>query len=161
MRTFGKILFLHGLESKPGGSKALMLAAEGHKVLNPELPRHSFRESVEIAQDLIDRERPDVVVGSSRGGAVGVCLDLQGAKLVLVAPAWGFFGVPTEALNNMPQDTQILHSREDDVVPFRDSETLSQLFGGELIECGTCHRMSDPEAMSAIRSAVEGFLVEL
>ena len=48
---------------------------------------------LEIAQGLIDTENPGTVVGSSRGGAVAMALDLKGAELVLIAPAWRRFGV--------------------------------------------------------------------
>ena len=43
-----KILFLHGLESKPGGTKAKVLAEAGHEIFNPALPKDSFEESMEI-----------------------------------------------------------------------------------------------------------------
>ena len=37
-----KILFLHGWNSAPGGEKPTDLAARGHEVVNPELPREDF-----------------------------------------------------------------------------------------------------------------------
>ena len=65
-----KVLFLHGWTSVPGGVKPTYLAAHGHAVLNPALPDEDFAAAVRIAQDEFDRHQPDVVVGSSRGGAV-------------------------------------------------------------------------------------------
>ncbi len=144
------VLFLHGLESKPGGDKPDTLKKAGHTVLNPALPRGSFEESVGIAQDLVDTEAPDYIVGSSRGGAVAMALDKRGSRLVLIAPAWKAFGAPP----TIPADTVILHSPDDDVVPIEDSVELAELTGATLIECGECHRMSDTDALSVLTDFV-------
>ena len=55
-----------------------------HEVLNPALPDGDFDEAVRIAQAEFDRHRPDVVVGSSRGGAVAMNIDSQDTPLVLL-----------------------------------------------------------------------------
>ena len=67
-----KILFLHGWQSTPGGLKPTYLKDHGHEVLNPALPDDDFDAAVRIAQAEFDRHQPDVVVGSSRGGAVAM-----------------------------------------------------------------------------------------
>mgnify|MGYP003646977443 CR=1 FL=1 len=48
-----KILFLHGLESKPNGTKPRFLREKGFEVFNPHLPKSSFEESIKIAQDTV------------------------------------------------------------------------------------------------------------
>jgi hypothetical protein len=63
------ILFLHGWLSVPGGVKPTYLAQNGHEVINPALPDDDFDEAVRIAQAAFDQHQPEVVVGSSRGGA--------------------------------------------------------------------------------------------
>jgi len=83
-----KVLFLHGWTSVPGGVKPTYLGRHGHGVLNPALPDEDFAEAVRIAQEIHDRERADVVVGSSRGGAVAMNVDARDARLVLLCPAW-------------------------------------------------------------------------
>ena len=144
-----KILFLHGLESKPGGSKAQYLEGLGHTVFNPLLPRNNFEESVDIAQEYIDNESPEVIVGSSRGGAVAMSVNPHGARLVLIAPAWKRFDV----MPSVPSDTTILHCTSDDLVHYEDSEDL----GAEnLIPCGESHRMSDTDALEALGHAIGG-----
>ena len=82
-----KILFLRGWQSVPGGVKPSYLASHGHSVLNPALPDEDFEAAVRIAQAEYDRHRPDVVVGSSRGGAVAMNINSGDARLVLLCPA--------------------------------------------------------------------------
>jgi len=147
-----KVLFLHGMESKPGGAKAQHLEKAGHIVFNPALPKYSFEESVAIAQGVIDRELPDVIVGSSRGGAIAMCIDTNGAKLVLVAPAWSHFR--QTASTEITKDTMILHSRADATVKFEDSQHLVDTYGATLITVGDCHRMIDSDALEALAQAV-------
>ncbi len=55
------------------------------------------------------------------------------ARLVLLCPAWKKWGTA----RTVKQNTVILHSRADDVVPFADSEELAQRSGAVLIEVGT------------------------
>lgn len=147
-----KILFLHGWNSVPGGVKPTFLNSHGHDVLNPKLPDDDFAEAVRIAQAEFDTHRPQVVVGSSRGGAVAMTINCDDARLVLLCPAWKKYGTAKA----VKPDTVILHSRADDVVPFADSEELARNSGATLIEVGTDHRLADPEPLVAMRKACEG-----
>jgi fermentation-respiration switch protein FrsA (DUF1100 family) len=150
-----KILFLHGWQSVPGGVKPTFLAQHGHEVINPKLPDEDFEAAVRIAQAEYDRHRPDVVVGSSRGGGVAMNLDSGDTPLVLLCPAWKKYGTA----RTVKQSTTILHSRADDVVPFSDSEELvrnSGLPASVLIEVGNDHRLADPEPLKAMLAACEG-----
>src|SRR5436190_4432599 len=83
-----KVLFLHGWRSVPGGVKPTFLRQHGHDVLNPALPDEAFGEAVRLAQAEVDRHRPDVIVGSSRGGAVAMNLEAGAIPLLLLCPAW-------------------------------------------------------------------------
>ena len=145
-----KVLFLHGLESRPGGSKAIYLQDKGHEVLNPALPKSSFPESVEIAQREVDEEQPDVIVGSALGGAVAMAVNPRGARLVLVAPAWKNYGVTP----SVPADTIVLHSTADDIIPYEDSQQIKG--ASAVVPVGADHRMFDEEALVAIGRAVQG-----
>jgi hypothetical protein len=149
-----KILFLHGWTSTPGGRKPTFLKEHGHAVINPALPDDDFEEAVRIAQAEFDQHHPDVVVGSSRGGAVAVNIDSKDTPLVLLCPAWKKWGSATTVKPN----TVILHSRKDDVVPFEDSEELvanSSLPSDVLIEVGTDHRLAAPEPLEKMLEACE------
>jgi hypothetical protein len=148
------ILFLHGWQSVPGGVKPTFLAQHGHVVINPKLPDDDFQEAVRIAQAEFDSHLPDVVVGSSRGGAVAMNINSGTAKLVLLCPAWKKYGTAKV----VKPGTVILHSRADDVVPFADSEELvlkSGLPRSALIDVGTDHRLADPEPLQRMLAACE------
>ena len=155
-----KILFLHGWTSTPGGRKPTYLKDHGHTVLNPALPDEDFYESVRIAQEEYDAEQPNVVVGSSRGGAVAMNIESSDTPLVLLCPAWKRWGSAT----TVKSKTTILHSRQDDVVPFEDSEELvtnSGLPDEVLIEVGSDHRLADPQPLEAmLRAAIEACVPE-
>ena len=149
-----KILFLHGWQSVPGGVKPTFLAQRGHTLINPKLPDNDFEEAVKIAQTELDKHQPQVVVGSSRGGAVAMNINSGDAKLVLLCPAWKKHGTA----RTVKQNTTILHSRADDVVPFADSEELirkSRLPASVLVEVGSDHRLADPEPLAAMLRACE------
>ena len=149
-----KILFLHGWQSVPGGVKPTFLKESGHDVLNPKLPDDDFPAAVRLAQEVIEREHPDVIVGSSRGGAIAMSLNVVATPLVLLCPAWRKFGTA----RTVKTGTVILHSRADDVVPFSDSEELvekSCLPTRALIEVGRDHRLADPESLHAMLRACE------
>ena len=149
-----KILFLHGWQSTPGGLKPTCLKDHGHTVLNPALPEDDFDAAVRIAQAQYDEGKPDVVVGSSRGGAVAMNIDTGDTPIVLLCPAWKTWGTATKAKPN----TVILHSKADDVVPFSDSMELvgnSGLPRESLIPVGSEHRLADEKALGIMLSAVE------
>src|SRR5262249_17598745 len=111
-----------------------------------------FHEAVRIAQAEFDKHLPDVVVGSSRGGAVAMNIDGGDARLVLLCPAWKKHG----STRTVKHGTGILHSRADDGVPFGDSEELvrnSGLRASALIEVGDDHRLADPEPLETMLRA--------
>jgi hypothetical protein len=148
------VLFLHGWNSKPGGVKPSYLANHGHSVINPALPDEDFAESVRIAQAEIDQHHTDVVIGSSRGGAVAMNINTKGAALILLCPAWKKWGT---AMTVQP-GTIILHSEADDVVPLAHSRELvsrSALPATALVIVGNDHRLADPEPLAAMLAAVE------
>jgi alpha-beta hydrolase superfamily lysophospholipase len=149
-----KILFLHGWHSVPGGVKPSYLIEHGHTVINPALDDDDFDEAVRIAQAEYDRHRPDVIVGSSRGGAVAMNLDAGSTPLVLLCPAWKRWGTA----KSVRPGTVILHSEADDVVLIADSRDLvraSGLPGSTLIVVGNDHRLADPEPLKAMLDACE------
>ncbi len=149
-----KVLFLHGYGSDPDGVRPMYLDEHGYHVSHPALPDDDFAESVRIAQLAFGESVPDVIVGSSRGGAVAMNIDSRDVPLVLVAPAWKTWG---EAVDVKPR-TVILHSENDDVVPIEHSRELLQNSGlpdGRLVVVGQDHRMDDAGAFAAMVEAVQ------
>ena len=132
--------------------KPTYLKDAGHEVINPALDDDDFDLAVRTAQAEYDQHKPDVIVGSSRGGAVAMNVKSGDTPLVLLCPAWKNWGTAKKIKPN----TIILHSRQDDVIPFADSEELinnSGLPSDALIEVGNDHRLADPEPLEAMLKA--------
>jgi len=146
-----KILFLHGWHSVPGGVKPTYLKNHGHHVINPALDDDDFIAAVATAQAEFDQHQPQVVVGSSRGGAVAMNIHSGLAKLVLLCPAWKNWGTA----RTVKAGTVLLHSRADDVIPFADSEELATNSGAMLIEVGSDHRLADPDPLEMMLAMCE------
>lgn len=149
-----KILFLHGWTSKAGGVKPTYLAEHGHEVINMALDDDDFAAALATAQAEFDQHQPDVIVGSSRGGAVAMNVRARSTPLVLLCPAWKKWGT----VKTVKPGTVILHSRADDVIPFADSEELvrnSGLPASALVEVGNDHRLADPEPLAAMLKGCE------
>lgn len=144
-----KVLFLHGWHSVPGGVKPSYLKDHGHEVINPHLDDDEFEAAIRTAQAAYDQHLPEVIVGSSRGGAVALNIDSGETSLVLLCPAWKNWG----SVRKLKPNSLILHSRNDDVIPFADSEELvatSKLPPETLIEVGSDHRLADDESLSVM-----------
>lgn len=126
----------------------------GCEVVNPALDDDDFDVAVQTAQDVYRNSAPDVIAGSSRGGAVAMNIQSAETPLVLLCPAWKNWGTASTVKAN----TVILHSHQDDVIPFQDSERLiarSQLPREALIAVGSDHRLADPESLSVMTWACE------
>ena len=153
-----KILFLHGFGATPGGTKPTFLQANGFEVCNPLLPNDDFDACVRIAQAECERYQPDVIVGSSRGGAVAINIDSGQTPLVLLCPAWKRWGKVTTVKPN----TLILHAEADEVVPFVHSVELvrnSGLPDSALIRTGNEHRLIDPDSLDRLLKAIDKLVI--
>jgi alpha-beta hydrolase superfamily lysophospholipase len=150
-----KILYLHGWQSVPGGVKPTYLALQGHELLEPALPDEDFAAAVRIAEDWHQRHTPDVLVGSSRGGAVALNMHSGATPLVLLCPAWKRWGTRTA----VKLATLILHSPRDNVVPYADSLELLRNSGlpeTALVPTGSEHRLADPDSLQKLAAVVAG-----
>ena len=147
-----KILFLHGKEGTPEGTKPEFLKANGYRIIAPVLPKDNWGLSLQRAMDCFNNFKPDIVIGSSRGGAIAAAIPTGDVPKILIAPAYVKFGVTEPVVD---ETTTVLHCRNDELVPYEDSEKLAKTYQCELIACGVGHRMSDTEALSRLRLAVE------
>ncbi len=149
-----RVLFLHGFGSDPNGIRPTFLRDQGYQVAHPALNDFDFEQSIRVARQAFEEVRPQVVVGSSRGGAVAANIDTAEVPLVLIAPAWRKWGKAT----TVKADTIILHSEHDGVVPIEDSRELlsqSRLPEDRLVVVGENHRMVDRAAFQALVEAIE------
>lgn len=148
-----KVLFLHGFGATRGGLKPTYLIGRGLDVINPQLSNDDFDAAVVTAQSVFDSCRPDVVAGSSRGGAVAMNIDSDQVPLVLICPAWRHWG----AARVVHVNTTILHSRNDEVIPFEDSVELVRVSGlpeSALWIVGNDHRLVDEASLDAQYRAI-------
>jgi pimeloyl-ACP methyl ester carboxylesterase len=140
-----RVLFLHGLESGPGGTKARLLAAH-FDCTTPAMPTADFEACVALQAERLRRLQPDVVIGSSFGGAVAVALLQRGiwkGPTLLLAPAAAHYGLAAE----LPGDVRvrIVHATADIVVPVEESRALARSGSAgcvRLIEVDDDHRLS-------------------
>jgi hypothetical protein len=148
--TKGKVLFLHGLSSD-GGRKTAFMRSLGYAVTTPRLSDWSFHRAVVQAQAAYDQLQPDVVVGSSRGGAAAMNMDSGETPLILLAPAWKRWG----KVDRVKKRGFVIHSMHDDTVPYDDSVKLwVNSRGLELICAGADHRLNDAEAQQSLAFAL-------
>jgi hypothetical protein len=151
-----RVVYVHGLESGPSAGKAVRLREGGLDVLAPALDTSMERlargegaamlaESADRAVAAIEAHRPDVVVGSSFGGAVVHALLGSGrwaGPTVLLCPAWR--RVPGAPLLGPCRSLVVVHAPNDEVVPYADSVDLAAATGATLVTTGDDddHRLS-------------------
>lgn len=149
------VLFAHGKEGSITGTKATMIRNNFAEVKVPKLinsyKAEDFVKDWRMVEHIAAAGNIDVLVGSSRGGAI-IAQTRVNIRKVLIAPAWKKFGVTPYLTKN----DVILHSKQDDLVPYEDSVLLANLFGCTLIECGTSHRMSDKNTLEKIKNYIRG-----
>ena len=121
-----RVHFIHGLEGSPRGSKARLLARHFDAV-TPGMDTSDFEGCVaQHAALLAEGDGPDVLAGSSFGGAVAVALlqrcDWSGPTLLLAQAAL-LYGLPPELPPGVP--VWIAHGTRDDVVPPEHSRRLA------------------------------------
>lgn len=122
-----RVVFAHGQESTPWGSKIQQLAriaeALGFAVDSPDYQGMDEAQTrVDHLLSLAPTGAPLVLVGSSMGGYVSAmgCERLAPAALLLMAPALYLPGYPGEP-TGCPADTVVVHGWDDDIVPLESS----------------------------------------
>ena len=139
-----KILFLHGLESGPLGSKYQALKAIFNDVVAPDCSGILHEdERLKIICDAIDKTtEPYLVVGSSMGGLMAMLLQQyrpqRVAGIILCAPALNRPAAKQLTYLDLPPLTAI-HGEQDDLIP----HTVSQRFGNNLITVQDGHRLTN------------------
>jgi hypothetical protein len=139
-----RVQFIHGLEGSPQGSKAQFLAKH-FDALTPSMNTGDFDGCVALHERITGEFRPEVLVGSSFGGAVAVALLGKGSwrgPTLLLAPAQRHFGVAESLPQRVP--VIIAHGTRDDVVDIEGSRGLARSSSAEwaeLLEVDDDHRL--------------------
>jgi predicted esterase len=139
-----RVQFVHGLESGPGAAKAVYLA-RFFETETPAMDTTNFEGSVATQIARLADVAPDVLVGSSFGGAVALAMLQRGAfegPTLLLAPAHRHCRIE----ERIPEDRSVLivHGRADDVVSIDGSRALAKTGTRgrvELVEVDDGHRL--------------------
>ena len=119
-----RVLFIHGKESSPHGKKGQELA-QAFDYRGDQMDTDDFSGSVALQARAIAEFQPDVVVGSSYGGAV-LCELLQtghwSGPTLLLAPAARLYNPSARLPADVP--VVIVHGLRDEVVPIEHSRAL-------------------------------------
>ena len=169
------VVFSHGKESGPSGSKILALAkvAErlGAQVISVDYRidangTHHDQNAVGEAERRVDQllainppeHRQLVLVGSSMGGYVSTVasIRLPVDGLFLLAPAFYLPGYANQDLSPRAKKTMIIHGWSDGVVPVQNSIRFAQLHQCDLYLLNGDHRLND--ALPQIEPLFESFL---
>jgi predicted esterase len=135
-----RVIFAHGMESAPWGTKITALAEvaqqKGFDADSPDF-RHTmdFDERVRYLLDKYKGASFDklVLAGSSMGGYVAAhaCAGLRPVGLFLMAPALYFDGYEAEPAA-CPALSTVVHGWEDDVVPAERASRFAHPRGADL-----------------------------
>jgi hypothetical protein len=154
-----RVQFVHGLEGNPQGTKARLLA-EHFDALIPAMDTHDFEASVGTQAEAVRDFAPDVLVGSSFGGAVAVALLDRGiwrGPTLLLAQAAIRYDVNAKLPENVT--VWLVHGLRDELIDVEDSRRLAATGSPDrvrLIEVDDDHPLHDSVARGDLVDWVRG-----
>jgi surfactin synthase thioesterase subunit len=163
----GRVVFSHGKESGPWGSKITAMAAavrdlgaraESVDYRGIDDPAARVSRLIEFAGRL---EGPLVLVGSSMGGHVSAAAAglLKPQGLFLLAPAFYMPGYEQYTPQDVVCPTVIVHGWHDDIVPVDNSIRWAREHRSALHVLDSDHRLENQ--IEAICLLLRGFLLRL
>jgi pimeloyl-ACP methyl ester carboxylesterase len=167
LRSFGTVVFSHGKESGPWGSKITAMAAvvrdleaavESVDYRGLDDPADRVRKLVGIGAEL---RAPLVLVGSSMGGHVSAAAAsrLQPRGVFLLAPAFYMPGYEEYTPQDVACPTAIVHGWHDVIVPVENSIRWAREHQAALHLLNSDHRLEDQ--IAAICVLLREFLTAL
>ncbi|NQU63193.1 MAG: alpha/beta fold hydrolase [SAR324 cluster bacterium] len=131
----GKLVFLHGMESSPQGTKSRFIKKHYPDCLIPGLPA-DIHQRMSIIEALV--KKPVRIVGSSLGGLSALLYAARFRErvkgMILIAPAVGFFDETIFDVKNnglirrtyIPEGIPctVIIGKRDDVIPQADIEAM-------------------------------------
>ena len=165
--SFGTVVFSHGKESGPWGSKITAMATvvrdRGAAVESVDYrglddPADRVRKLIEVGLRLTG---PLVLVGSSMGGHVSAAAasQLQPRGLFLLAPAFYMAGYEEYTPQDVSCPTAIVHGWHDDIVPVENGIRWAREHRAALHVLDSDHRLENQ--IDAICILLREFLTEL
>jgi pimeloyl-ACP methyl ester carboxylesterase len=166
-RSFGTVIFAHGKESGPWGSKItamaavvrdLQVAVESVDYRGLDDPGERVRKLIAVGAEL---KEPVVLVGSSMGGHVSAAAAgrLKPRGLFLLAPAFYMAGYEQYTPQDVACPTAIVHGWHDDIVPVENSIRWAREHQAALHVLNSDHRLEDQ--IDAICLLLRAFLTSL
>ncbi len=181
-----KVLFLHGLEGNPDGTKATYLRHKyGAHV--PDLDTSELKklrdDQAETEWQMISKKKiikatnkpmrqalqaiqdykPDLVIGSSMGGALLATLimndDWNGPALFLASGAQYLFGI-TDLMNRSPVSRHWIHGTRDTIIPYTHSLNAAQESYGTCQLINDDHRLESIIGSGALAEAIENLITD-
>lgn len=145
-----KVIFSHGKESGPWGTKIRTLAdiakQHGHDVDSIDYsgiasPDERAAKLIAILSELT---QPFILVGSSMGGYVSLVASEQYAceGLFLLAPALYIPDYAKQSYASKAKNISIVHGLSDDVIPYQHSQRYAQTSSCELHLIEGDHRLN-------------------
>jgi len=164
-----KVIFSHGKESGPRGSKIAALAEVARTLNTPlqiEIDSIDYRQEtdpdhrVEMLRKSLDRDDL-ILVGSSMGGyASAVAAQHYPVKgLFLMAPAFYMPGYAIQEFVNIRCPVTVIHGWRDDIVPYEHSVRFAREQRANLIIVDSDHRLAS--AQLALTRYFSLFLLEI
>ena len=150
-RSFGTVVFSHGKESGPWGSKITAMAAmvrdlgwavESVDYRGLDDPGDRVRKLIDVGAGL---KTPRVLVGSSMGGHVSAAAasGLTPCGLFLLAPAFYMAGYEQYTPQDVECPTAIVHGWHDVIVPVENSIRWAREHQATLHILNSDHRLED------------------
>ncbi len=163
----GTVVFSHGKESGPWGSKITAMAAmvrdSGAAALSVDYrgiddPAARVRRLVDFVKGI---EGPLVLVGSSMGGHVSAAAAslVEARGLFLLAPAFYMAGYEEYTPQDVACPAVIVHGWHDDIVPVENSIRWAREHRSTLHVLDSDHRLEDQ--IEVICMLLRGFLLRL
>ena len=156
MRGVTMIIFAHGMEGTPNGSKIRSLRKAGFEVLAPDFQGMPLEERVNVLQRVCEEHRDALAVlaGSSYGGLAAsiVAMRMPDAfrGLLLCAPALHLHEPPIDAQTILvaPKGlkTAIIHGIDDEIVPISCSIEYAERSGKDIV---AFHQVNDGHRLAA------------
>ena len=155
------IIFAHGLEGTPNGSKIQALRAAGFEVLAPDFQGMVLSERVDLLETICNQhaDKKPILAGSSYGGLTAAIIAMRMPNLftglLLCAPALHLKEKPVDedtilvAPNGMP--TVIVHGVGDDIVPISCSLEYAERSGKDILQF---HKVDDGHRLAESHSSI-------